>query len=48
MFDLGLTVHGAIIAPLNGRAKADEVEYCVWDADSKTLVYESVSQDAAM
>src|SRR5262245_4064884 len=38
---------GIIITPLNWRATADELDYCLGDAQAKALVYEAVSADAA-
>lgn len=38
---------GLTITPLNWRAKADEVEYALRDADAKALVFEDVSAEAA-
>ena len=37
---------GAVVTPLNWRAKADEVEYCVRDAQAKGIAYEAVSAEA--
>jgi 2-furoate---CoA ligase len=37
---------GAIVTPLNWRAKGDEVEYCAVDAGAKAVVFEAVSADA--
>jgi 2-furoate---CoA ligase len=37
---------GAIITPLNWRAKPEEIEYCAVDAKAKAIVYESVSAEA--
>ena len=37
---------GAIVTPLNWRAKADELEYCAVDARAKAVVFEPVSADA--
>ena len=37
---------GVVITPLNWRAKADEVAYCLRDSESKALVFESVSAAA--
>ena len=37
---------GIIITPLNWRAKREEIEYCVTDADARAVVYESVSAEA--
>ena len=39
---------GVIVTPLNWRAKADELEYCVADANACAIVYEPVSADAVM
>ncbi len=37
---------GAIVTPLNWRAKAEELEYCVLDAQAKAVVFEPASADA--
>jgi len=37
---------GAIVTPLNWRAKPDEVEYCATDSAAKAIVYEPVSAEA--
>src|SRR3954463_7772520 len=37
---------GIIITPLNWRSTADELDYCLADAEAKALVYEAVSADA--
>lgn len=37
---------GVIVTPLNWRAKAEEVEYCVTDAQAKAIVFEAVSEAA--
>jgi 2-furoate---CoA ligase len=37
---------GIIITPVNWRAKADEIEYCIENADAKTVIFEAVSADA--
>ena len=37
---------GIIITPLNWRSTADELDYCLANAEAKALVYESVSADA--
>ncbi len=37
---------GAVITPLNWRAKADEVAYCLRDADAQAVFYEAVSAAA--
>jgi len=37
---------GIIITPVNWRAKADEIDYCVQNADAKTVIFEAVSADA--
>jgi len=37
---------GAIVTPLNWRAKADEVDYCVSDAGARAIVFESASAEA--
>ncbi|WP_323143702.1 AMP-binding protein [Massilia phyllosphaerae] len=37
---------GAIVTPLNWRAKPDEVEYCATDSAAKAVVYEPVSAEA--
>ena len=38
---------GIIITPLNWRSTADELDYCLDNAEAKALVYEAVSADAA-
>jgi 2-furoate---CoA ligase len=37
---------GIILTPLNWRVKADEIDYCIVDADAVALVYEDVSVEA--
>ena len=37
---------GIVITPINWRAKADEIDYCLADADASALVYEGVAADA--
>jgi 2-furoate---CoA ligase len=37
---------GIVITPINWRAKADELDYCLEDADARALVYEGVAADA--
>ncbi len=37
---------GVVITPLNWRAKADEVAYCLRDAEARAVVFESVSAAA--
>ena len=37
---------GIIITPLNWRSTADELDYCLDNAEAKALVYEAVSADA--
>jgi len=37
---------GIIITPLNWRSTADELDYCLDNADAKALVYEAVSAEA--
>ena len=37
---------GLIVTPLNWRATADELDFCLDDADAKAVVYEQVSADA--
>src|SRR5215471_6620935 len=37
---------GLIITPLNWRATADELDFCVTDAGAKAIVYEAVSTQA--
>jgi len=39
---------GVIVTPLNWRAKADELEYCVSDANARAVLFESVSAEAVM
>lgn len=38
---------GVIITPLNWRAKLDELDYVLGDADARALVYQDVSAEAA-
>src|ERR1041384_831688 len=37
---------GIIVTPLNWRSTAEEIDYCVDDAEAKALVYEQVSAEA--
>jgi 2-furoate---CoA ligase len=37
---------GVVITPINWRAKPDELDYCLEDAEAKALVYESISAEA--
>ena len=37
---------GIIITPLNWRATADELDYCLTDADAVALVYEDAAAEA--
>jgi 2-furoate---CoA ligase len=37
---------GIIITPLNWRATADDVDFCIGDADAKLIVYEAVAAEA--
>ncbi|MPZ37899.1 MAG: AMP-binding protein [Rhizobiales bacterium] len=37
---------GVIITPLNWRSTADELDYCIDNAEAKALVYEGVADDA--
>jgi len=37
---------GIIMTPLNWRATADELDFCIADADAKAIVYEDVSAEA--
>ena len=37
---------GVIITPLNWRSTAEELDYCLANAEAKTLVYEGVSAAA--
>ncbi|QEZ48898.1 AMP-binding protein [Cupriavidus oxalaticus] len=37
---------GVVMVPLNWRAKADEIDYCIGDAEIRALVYEPVSAEA--
>ncbi len=37
---------GIILTPLNWRVKADEIDYCLGDAEATALVYEAVAEDA--
>src|SRR5258706_2299662 len=38
---------GVIMTPVNWRAKPDELDYCLADADARALVFQDVSADAA-
>jgi 2-furoate---CoA ligase len=37
---------GVVITPLNWRAKADELDYCLDDCDARVLFYEAISSEA--
>jgi acyl-CoA synthetase (AMP-forming)/AMP-acid ligase II len=37
---------GIIITPLNGRAKAEEIDYAIADAEAKAVVFEAISAEA--
>jgi 2-furoate---CoA ligase len=37
---------GVILTPLNWRVKADEIDFCLENADARALVYEDVAADA--
>jgi 2-furoate---CoA ligase len=37
---------GIVVVPINWRAKADELDYCVSDADARAVVFEGVTADA--
>jgi 2-furoate---CoA ligase len=37
---------GVIITPINWRAKADDIDFCVQDAQAKAVVYQDVSAEA--
>ena len=37
---------GIIITPINWRAKADEIDYCIENSEAKTVVFEGVSAEA--
>src|ERR1019366_3270246 len=39
---------GVIVTPLNWRAKADELDYCVADANARAIVFEPVSAEAVL
>jgi len=39
---------GLIVTPLNWRAKADELNYCVVDANARAVVFEPVSAETVM
>jgi 2-furoate---CoA ligase len=39
-------VAGIVVTPLNWRAKADEVDYCVRDAEIRAVVFEEASAEA--
>jgi 2-furoate---CoA ligase len=38
---------GIVITPVNWRAKADEIDYCVENSEAKTVIFEEASADAA-
>ena len=44
---MGLSIVGIIVTPLNWRATAEELDYCLADAAAKALVYEDASAKAA-
>jgi 2-furoate---CoA ligase len=37
---------GVVITPLNWRAKADDLDYCLEDCDARALFYEAISGEA--
>ena len=37
---------GVVIVPLNWRAKADEIDYCLADAEAKAVFFEASSEEA--
>ena len=37
---------GVMITPINWRAKPDEIDYCLADAEAKTLVYADIAAEA--
>jgi 2-furoate---CoA ligase len=37
---------GVVITPINWRAKADELDYCLQDAEAKALIYEGIAAEA--
>jgi 2-furoate---CoA ligase len=37
---------GVVITPINWRAKAEDIDFCVQDAEAKALVYQDVSAEA--
>jgi 2-furoate---CoA ligase len=37
---------GVVITPINWRAKPDEIDYCLQDAEAKVLIYEDVAAEA--
>src|SRR3954452_16845008 len=37
---------GIVMTPINWRAKADEIDFCIENAEAKAIVYEDVSADA--
>lgn len=39
---------GIIVTPLNWRASADELDYCLADADAKAVIYEEASARAVL
>jgi 2-furoate---CoA ligase len=44
----GCQFAGIIITPLNWRASADDLDFCLADADAKAVVYEDVSAPAML
>jgi len=39
-------IGGIVVTPLNWRAKVDELDFCIRDADARVVVYENVSAPA--
>lgn len=37
---------GVVMVPLNWRAKPEEIDYCIADAEARALVFEAVSENA--
>src|ERR1017187_10326188 len=38
---------GIVITPVNWRAKADEIDYCVENSEAKAVIFEEVTADAS-
>lgn len=39
-------IAGIIVTPLNWRAKADEIDWCIGDAEIRAVIYDDVSADS--